>query len=96
MDLVKAWFHILAWSVASIGGVIAAFRAIVEMRRNREQRKQELRWRQARESKDILDKLNEDPRSRSAMMMLDWSGREYKIKEDVKERISKSDVLEAL
>lgn len=76
--------QVLAWLVASIGGTIAAFKAVAELRRaNREraealtERQREFRWRQAEMARTILDQLWADPLARAAMKMLDWTGLTY-------------------
>lgn len=95
--MIKDMVQVLTWIVAAVGGVIAAWRALVEMRRNREQRAEELRWRQAREAKEIIASLEEDRRARCAMTMLDWpGGRPFRVRDDAEERIAKDDWLPAL
>ena len=42
-DAVEMFF----WLVASVGGVVAAFRGLHQMRLNRDQRAEELRWQRA-------------------------------------------------
>src|SRR5436309_15186066 len=73
----KDVFQIGAWVVAIGGGLVAAARAIDESRANREQRKRELRWRQAQAGTELVGKMLEDYRSWNAMIMLDWDYREY-------------------
>lgn len=89
----KDIFQVAAWLAATIGGLIAAFKAIVELRRNREQRQVELHWKKAHEAKKLLDELFDNNYSRNAMRMLDWSGRDYQIKNDFTEKITTEDVL---
>jgi hypothetical protein len=74
----------LSWVVASIGGTIAAFKAVAELRRaNREradallERQRSFRWRQAEMARTVLDALWADPLARAAMKLLDWSGLTY-------------------
>ncbi len=86
----------LALAIAAVGGVIAAVRAIVEMRRGREQAAQELRWKQTREAKKILDEMKADSAATSAMRMLDWSGRSYPIGETESVTVTLDDVQGAL
>lgn len=86
----------IATLIAVIGGLIAAFKAIDEMRLNREQRKIELRWRQAKLAKEILDSATGNDYFNTAMFMLDVSGRRYKIDEGKMERISYEEIIEAL
>ena len=83
-------------AVASIGGIIAAFRAILEMDRNRKQRIKELRWQQAREAKKLTDELYTNHYSRDAIRMLDLGGRQYKITENLQQIITTEDVLNGL
>lgn len=80
MDL----FQSLAWLVASVGVLIAAFKAVSELRRaNQEraealqERKHAFRWRQAEMARTVLDALWADPLARAAMKMLDWSDLTY-------------------
>ena len=74
-DAVQMFF----WLVASIGGVVAAFRGLHQMRQNRDQRAEELRWQRARESKLLVDEMEKSSGANAAMRMLDWTGREYDI-----------------
>ncbi|MFQ6029289.1 MAG: hypothetical protein ACE5Q6_17575 [Dehalococcoidia bacterium] len=94
LDILKDWAQIVAWLVASVGGVMAAFRAVVEMRRAREQRDEDLRWRQAREAKGLMDEMEGDSWASNAMQMLDWTGREYEIAEG-KRAIIDTDTMRA-
>jgi hypothetical protein len=49
----------------------------LEQEQQRRQREEELRWKKAQLAKEVLDKLNADPYATDAMLMLDWSGREF-------------------
>jgi len=78
---IKDFAQVIAWLVASIGGVVAALKAVAELRRaNQEradallERKEQFRWRQAEMARSILDQAWSDPHARTAMRMLDWSG----------------------
>jgi hypothetical protein len=93
---VKDWVQVISWAVAIIGGLIAAFRAISEMRENREQRVRELRWKQSTAAKEFFDELLANPSVSDALQMLDWSGREYKIDNDTTTTITSDDVWYAL
>jgi hypothetical protein len=93
---IKDWVQVLSWGVAIIGGLIAAFKAIAEMRENREQRVRELRWKQATAAKEFFDEILADSRVNDALQMLDWSGRDYKIDEDTVATITSEDVWYAL
>jgi hypothetical protein len=92
----KDLFQVLALVVASVGGVIAAFRAIIEMRLNRRQRDEELRFRRTREAKLILDEFAKDRLSHDFMQMLDWSGRTYTTTDAKEVVITWDDLYKAL
>lgn len=82
----------LSLGVGSVGGVIAAFTAISEMRLNRNQRVIEHRWKQTGEAKEFLAAIKNNYKSSSALQMLDWSGRSYDISDDEKASIKFEDV----
>lgn len=69
--------QILAVIIAPVGGLIAAFRAIQEMREGRRQKQVEFRWRQAKEAEGYLERLFANKRAAAACRMLDWQGREF-------------------
>jgi len=93
---IKDYFQIIAWLVASIGGVIAAFKAIVEVQRNRKQREIELRWKQAQLAKEILDEIEDDSLIQNAKKLIDWHEREYEVRKDHIETITQEEVLNSL
>lgn len=84
------------WIVVSIGGLVAAFRGIHEVLLNRRQRQREHRWRQAEVAKTLLDEIWSNDASQAAMLMLDWTNREYEIEPGVTVRIVVEDVVGAL
>ena len=94
----KDWIQVVSWVVLSVGGLVAAFKAIYEMQQNREQRVDELRWRRANVAKEILDELFSNPHSQNATLILDWSDRqrEFEIKKGNSQTISYGEVLAAL
>lgn len=65
----------LAWVVAIVGGLIAAFKAIAESRENR-------RWKQAEMAKTCLDEIWRDQLAFAALKMLDWTGLSFKMPDD--------------
>lgn len=71
----KDLFQILAWIVAIVGGLIAAFKAIAESRRN-------LRWKQAEMAKTCLDEIWHDPLAFAALRMLDWTGLSFPLHDE--------------
>lgn len=76
---IKDVVQVAAWVVAIVGGLIAASKAIHETRENRRQRLRELRWKKAELAREIIDKLNSNKRLRDALVMVDWSGRDFEI-----------------
>ena len=74
---IKDAFQIGAWVVAIAGGLIAASKALTEMRRSNEQRHEDMRWKQAEMAKRCLDEIFDNSLARAAMKMLDWSGLTY-------------------
>jgi hypothetical protein len=88
--------QVVAWVVAIVGGLIAAFKAINETAENRRQRDRELRWKKAQLARDILDKLLSNKRFRDALIMLDWTGREFEILPNQKQQIRWEDLPGAL
>lgn len=83
-NTVKDVFQVSAWLVAAIGGTIAAFKAVAELRRANQERavalavrRREFRWRQAEMARTIHDQLWADPLARAALKMLDWQGLIY-------------------
>src|SRR5688500_14065605 len=77
-QLIKDIFQVAAWIVAVIGGLIAAGKAISELRNSTQQKKRDLRWRQAEMAKQLLDELFGNLEARAALKMLDWDGLNYK------------------
>jgi hypothetical protein len=75
-------------AVGATGGLIAAFKAVSEMKLNRIQRATEHRWKQTGEAKEFLDSIKNSSKSSSALRMLDWSGRTYDISSDEKASVT--------
>lgn len=94
----KDWIQVVSWVVLSVGGLVAAFKAIYEVQQNREQRVDELRWRRANVAKETLDELFSNPHSRNATLILDWSERrrEFEIKKGNSQTITYGEVLAVL
>lgn len=97
---IKDWVDILTKLLASIGGLIAAFRAIYEIRANRKQRIEEFRWKQANISKTIIDELLSDEKAQAALTMLDWPGRKFLLEDSEDKQklvtVSRKDITKAL
>ncbi len=83
--------------VAVGGGLIAAFKTIQELQQSRQQRCEELRWKQANIAKQLLDELFGHEYSENAVLMLDWNKgkREYVVGNESL-MISYKDVITAL
>jgi len=79
--LTKDVIQVIVWAIASVGGMIAAFKAIDEMRKKNEQARCDLRWAQAKQAKELIDELRADRLAFSTFQMMDWSGRSYKVEE---------------
>jgi len=77
--IVKDIVQIISLAVAIVGGLVAAFKALDEVRENRRQRVRELRWKKAELAREIVDKLYSSKRFHDALIMVDWTGREYEI-----------------
>lgn len=94
----KDIFEVGAWAAAIVGGGVAAFAAIIEMRANIKQRFAELRWRRAKAAKEILDDIHHHQRASSACTMMDWheGAHEYEIQPDVRHKISYPQIIAAL
>jgi hypothetical protein len=73
----KDVFQVAAWAVAVLGGLVAAWKAILELRRSNDQRRVDLRWRQAEMAKRCLDELLGNREAHAALKMLDWDGLSY-------------------
>jgi hypothetical protein len=88
------------WGVAIIGGLIAAFVAIIQLDLNVKQRKNELRWRKANAAKESINDIHSNNWSRNAVTMLDWSeGKQHRLKFEGKDNIKisyKDNVIPAL
>jgi hypothetical protein len=63
--------------VGVLGGLVAAYMAIVQFRRSTDQRREDLRWRRAEMAKTCVDEIRRDPLANSALKMLDWTGLKY-------------------
>src|SRR5688572_17386984 len=72
LELTKELSQEVLAVVAIIGGCIAAYRAVHEMRSATNQRHQELRWKRAHAAKEVLHDIHVDSRAANAVTMLDW------------------------
>ena len=83
MKALQDWGQVLVDFGAVPAGVLGLFKWIYEMRANRQQRADELRWKRAQASRELLD---------------DWDdgSAEYRVNDDLKMTISYPEVLKAL
>jgi hypothetical protein len=82
--LCKDVLELLIAGLAAIGGLLAAWAAIVALQRGNQERaeansnrKLEFRWRKAELSRTIIDQIWGDPLAGAALKMLDWEGVSY-------------------
>jgi len=68
-----------SWVLATVGGLVAALRAVQEMGASRRLRAEDLRWRKAILAKEMLEKQSANRLWRDAARMLDYSGRTYEV-----------------
>ena len=92
----KDWIQALSWLAAAVAAVVGVLKVLFEMRQNRAQREQELRWRKAQAAKALNDEMLEDRPSLAAMTMLDWDGREFEVKPGQVVAIDTTDMIYAL
>jgi len=94
---VKDLGQLLVWCVAVIGGLYGIWNGINESRAHRLQQAQQLRWQQAELGREIVEKLSDNPKARSAMRILDWAdGREFEVKPGKLELINADDMVAGL
>jgi hypothetical protein len=98
MTELKNWGQLIGYFV---GGLVALFglgRAFYDIAANRKQRADELRWRQAQASRELLDDIHNHELAKQAVHMLDWVGSsaEYKISENQVANINFQEVCNAL
>lgn len=98
MTALKDWGQLLGYFVAIPAALVGLAKAIYEVRANRKQRADELRWKQAQASKELLDDIHNHELAKQAVHMMDWAdgSAEYEINDDLKMVISYPDVLKAL
>jgi hypothetical protein len=78
------------------GGLVAAFRAVYELREGRKQRQKDLRWKQANTAYSLIKEMLSESDAVNTITMMDWTGREYEITPKVSEVINFEDVRAAL
>jgi hypothetical protein len=94
-DLIQA----LAWIGTVVAAAFAAFKAISEVRSNRLQRAEELRWKQANAAREIIKDLHSNNWADNATAILDWSEGKFHLTFEGNKRVEISyekDVIPAL
>jgi hypothetical protein len=74
---VEEWTQLVVAVVAILGGLITAGKAVTELRQANQQKREDLRWKQAEMAKQCVDEIFTNSFARAAVKMLDWSGRHY-------------------
>jgi hypothetical protein len=87
--IVKDAIASVSWLVASIGGVAAALWAVIQFQENR-------RWKQSELARNVVDAMWADPGCRDAMVMIDWSNRQFTLHTGDKARITRHELVTAL
>ncbi len=82
--------------VAVVGGLIAAFKWIAEMKQNRIQRHLDWRWKQANTAREMLNDMLASAQAHEATLMMENSGETYRISATEQATISFDDVRESL
>jgi hypothetical protein len=94
---VKDLAQLAVWTVAIVGGLYGMWNGINESKAHRAQQTTQLRWQQAELARQIIEKLSDNSKARSAMRMLDWAGgREFDVKTGKQEMITVDDMIVGL
>jgi hypothetical protein len=98
MDEARNWVQLGALFVGIVGGLLAAFRGIYEMRQSTRQRYADLRWKRANAARELVSDIHHDQRAAAAVLMMDWSegAHEHDLGAGRREMLSYSDVVGAL
>ncbi|MEM8486550.1 MAG: hypothetical protein AAF564_13445 [Bacteroidota bacterium] len=94
--LAKDLIEIISWTVAIGAGVIAAYRALHELKLNRQQRTLELKWKKAKLAKEIVAAYEDKDQFNAAHHLLAWNAREYQLEDGERVRIDSDMVMHAL
>jgi hypothetical protein len=76
---IKDIFQVASWLVGILGGLILAAVAIRQLKLNAEQRKNELRWRQANAAKEAINDIHSNNWGNNCVTMLDWSEGKHRL-----------------
>jgi hypothetical protein len=94
-DGLKDALQAAAWVAAAVGLALTAFKFLAESRQAREQRRNELRWRQAQAGKDLNDEMQDNPLAWTAMRILDSDGRAFDLPGGKRVRIRDKHIVRA-
>ena len=75
----KDWLQAISWVAGAVAVVATVLKFWSEFKLTREQRKRELRWRQAEAGKSLNDAMMTDREASGALRMLDFDGRDLEI-----------------
>jgi hypothetical protein len=92
----KDFWEVLAHIAAVVGGLFAAFKWLHEYRETRVQRQRELAWDQAKALRELIEAIYNEPQARDALLMLDYTKREYEVKPGESVKITHQDVEQGL
>ena len=88
--------QVLSWIVAVVVGLVAAFKAIHEIREGREQRERELNWNRVKLAHEMTEVLWNCAAVKCAIRMLQWKKHSYTLEDGRSVILRKCDVLRAL
>jgi hypothetical protein len=88
--------EIITHGIAIIGGLIAAYKVLIELKQSRIQRHQDLRWKQANAARELLKEMLASKSATDATIMIDWTGREFQMKDERKTTITFEEIQNAL
>lgn len=91
-----SWIQATSWLAAVLAGIFGIVKIVIELRRSREQRDDDLRWRKAQAAKLLNDEMLSHEGAVAVMTLLDWDGRMYEIVAGTKVRIDTADMLHSL
>lgn len=92
----KDKIEIITQIIAIVGGLIAAYKIITEIKQSRIERHRDLRWKQSNSAHELLKEMLASKLVCDATVMIDWTGREFTLPSDNKKIIIFTEVEKAL
>jgi len=92
----KDIIQIAAWCIAIIAGIVTAFKALYEIKKNRELRDRELKWNKAKLARELIQEFESHSGFSVAHQLIVWSSREYQINSGKVQKIDKKTVLDSI